>query len=136
MKLDRCYMNCAVEYSKLSHAKRNKVGAVLVTKSGVVLGGVNGLPKQLGNTLEENGATKPEVIHAELNCILKAAKEGVSVVGSTLYTTLAPCSSCASMLLAAGVDRVVYKEKYRISSGLEILKENIIVDCFGGDGED
>lgn len=124
-------MQCAIAHSALSHGERKKVGAVIVTPSGVILGGVNGLPKQLGNVLEHNGITRDEVIHAELNCILKAAKQGVSVVGATLYTTLSPCKACASMVLAAGIDRVVYLYKYRDTSGLQILEDNIVVDCSG-----
>lgn len=66
--------------------------------------------------------TRPEVIHGELNCLLKAAKEGVSVVGGTLYTTLSCCKPCSEMVAAAGIKRVVYTEEYRDTSGIENLK--------------
>ena len=71
--------------------------------------------------------TKVETIHAELNVILKAALEGVSTQGSTIYVTLSPCPHCASMLAAAGVKRVVYLQDYRITTGIDILKQCGIV---------
>lgn len=75
--------------------------------------------------------SKPEVIHAELNCLLKAAREGVSVVGSTLYTTLSCCKPCSEMVAAAGIKRVVYKELYRDFSGVDNLKsKGIQVDKY------
>jgi len=67
--------------------------------------------------------TKSQTIHAELSCILKAAKEGVSVVGSTLYVSLSPCIACSEMIAAAGVSRVVYKEAYRLTDGIENLRK-------------
>jgi dCMP deaminase len=134
--LDICYMACARAHAKLSKAKRKQVGAVLVTPAGNIIPGVNGLPKQLGNECETYNSdlsdgtllsqmscyvTKPEVIHAELNCILKAAEEGISIKGSTLYVTLSPCSPCASMAIRAGIKRVVYEEKYRDPTGIGTL---------------
>lgn len=134
-------MKMALNMAEISNGVRAKVGAILVTKNGVVLTGVNGLPKPLGNELEypeyqlvsEFGksaevlftglTTKSTVIHAELNCILKAAREGVSTVGSTIYVTLSPCSQCAAMLASAGVSRVVYLSKYRLPDGLKVLEE-------------
>lgn len=135
-ELDECYMGCALAHARMSKAVRAKVGAALVTPQGVILPGVNGLPTQLGNkceiVMDDANArmnpkayglkTKDEVIHAELNCIMKAAKEGVSISGSTLYVTLSPCVQCASMMLAAGVKRVVYKDVYRDTSGIDLLR--------------
>lgn len=73
--------------------------------------------------------SKVETIHAELNVILKSAREGVSIINSTIYTTLSPCVACASMLASAGVSRVVYLNEYRITTGVDILKQcGIIVD--------
>lgn len=160
LELDRTYMAMAISMAGLSKARRNKVGSVGVTNNGVVLTGVNGLPKELGNDLEYRGfglldldmevlsfqgfdenlhrnvhitlpelglVTKKETIHAELNVILKGAREGVSLIGSTFYITLSPCEHCASMLIALGVARVVYLEQYRLPYGVQILNEAGIV---------
>ncbi len=132
--LDKCYMSVAFAHARLSKGVRAKVGAALVTNSGAILAGYNGLAPYGSNELEyitEDGqlVTKPEVIHSELNCILKAAKEGVSVLGSTIYITLSPCLVCSEMLIAAGVKRVVYYNEYRCTLGLDNLtKQGIIVD--------
>ena len=138
-KLDQYYMSLALRVAELSHGVRAKVGSCLVTENDVTMLSCNGLPKALGNQLEYivdtvGGGknvlgTKHEVIHAELNSILKCAKEGVSVKGATIYTTLSPCKACSSMLASCGVSRVVYLEEYRDASGIEILKTcSIVVD--------
>ena len=143
-KLDQYYMSLALRVAELSHGVRGKVGACLVTESDITILGTNGKPKPLGNQLEElkpiglhngcvvkglNLVTSESVIHAELNTILKCAKEGVSVKGATIYTTLSCCVQCASMLASCGVERVVYLEEYRDTKGIEILEKcGIIVE--------
>jgi dCMP deaminase len=84
--------------------------------------------------LEGNLVTKEETIHAELSAVLRAAREGVSVVGGTLYTTMSCCKPCSEMVAAAGISRVVYKETYRDTSGIENLKNlGVIVEKFKED---
>lgn len=131
-QLDDVYMQTAMLHAGLSKAKRKQVGAVLVTKSGVTLTGYNGTPAGLDNDCEESHicgsaeflTTRKEVIHAELNCILKAAKEGVSVEDAAIYTTLSPCVPCAAMLINAGIKELVWKETYRCTSGLDLLRQS------------
>lgn len=134
--LDLVYMQTALLHAGLSYAERTKVGACLVTRTGIIVPGVNGLPKELGNVLEqviigEGGyselVTKPEVVHAEQACLNKSAREGVSVEGSTLYTTLSPCAQCASNMIWLRVQRVVYLQHYRDSKGLDLLQQAGIV---------
>ena len=67
--------------------------------------------------------TKPEVLHAEANAITKVAKSTNSSEGSTLYVTLSPCLECAKLIIQSGIKRVVYKDKYRKTDGLELLKK-------------
>jgi dCMP deaminase len=141
-QLDETYMGTAILHSKLSKARRAQVGAILVTRQGVTLTGYNGTavgrpneceikvtPKE--HWMEWELVTKPEVIHAELNCIMKAAREGVSCVDATVYVTLAPCVQCAAMMLQAGVKRVVYLQQYRDDSGVKLLQEsNVMVQLY------
>lgn len=138
--LDTCYMAVAEAHAELSKAKRRKVGAAIVTSNGCILAGTNGMAPKSSNELEyldeDTGelVTKAEVIHAELSCILRAAKQGVSVVGGTLYTTLSCCSTCAEMIMAAGIVRVVYKDEYRCLTGIERLRNmGIIVEKLTGE---
>lgn len=136
---DNLYMKIAEAYSLESHAVRAKVGACLVTPRGVVLGGYNGTPSGTENQceLQDYGqsywegdkwisvlVTKPEVIHAETNAVLKAAKEGVSTTGSSVYVTHAPCIRCAAMLINAGISRLVYKNEYKDKDGINLLVES------------
>ena len=139
-QLDEAYLGTALLHSKLSKARRKAVGAVLITKTGVAIPGYNGTPVGLSNECEHRTmsqawggmgqmvlTTKPEVIHAELNCILKAAKEGVSVEDATIYTTLSPCVPCAAMLINAGIKELVWQETYRDTSGIDLLKQAGII---------
>jgi dCMP deaminase len=137
--LDETYMGTALLHARLSKAKRAQVGAVLVTSQGVTLTGYNGTPRGLSNECETEQpfpwkpmlVTKPEVIHAELNCILKAAREGVSCIGATMYVTLSPCVPCAAMMIQAGVKRLVYKEMYRDQGGIDLLQRaGIVVESY------
>lgn len=133
-ELDSFYMQIASSAAKLSKANRAKVGACLVTNTGVVLPGVNGQPSGWENLCEKDNVTLPTTIHAETNAILKAAKEGVSVLDSTMYVTLSPCQSCAAMLAQSGVKRIVYRDVYRDTEGVDILKQHaIIIEQYQGD---
>jgi dCMP deaminase len=125
------YIEVAYLHSNLSKALRLKVGACLVTSSGICIPGYNGTPSGSDNHCEEyhpirvtDLITKPEVIHAELNCILKCAKEGVSCTGATMFITHAPCRACSAMILQSGIKKVVYREAYRDKSGVEYLRDN------------
>ena len=126
-ELDSVYMATALQFAKLSKAKRAKVGSVLVTPIGILVPGVNGLPKALGNELEYEVdgklVTKPSVIHSEQACLNKAAKMGVSIDNSTLYVTLSPCQHCAANMIASGITRVVFLELYRDNTGLQLLQQ-------------
>lgn len=130
-QLDGTYMACAMAHASLSRGVRAKVGAAIVTNTGIIIPGVNGLPKALGNVLEDDIdgvlVTKPNVIHAEQACINKAAKEGVSLNGATLYVSLAPCGHCAANMLAVGIRRVVYGDAYRDMQGVEDLIDGGVV---------
>jgi len=130
---DETYMAFAIRMSQNSKAERAKVGAVLVTTDEVILAGYNGTPRGADNVAEmySDGEliTKPDVLHAELNCIMKAARQGVSCKDATVYVTLSPCVHCAAMLVQIGIKRLVYMRKYRDTSGIDYLKNhNIIVE--------
>ena len=134
-QLDEVYLGTALLHSKLSKARRKAVGAVLITKTGVAIPGYNGTPVGLSNECEDSHicgsaeflVTKKEVIHAELNCILKAAKEGVSVEGSTMYLTMSPCLHCSAMMIQVGIKECCFIETYRDTSGLDLLKQAGII---------
>jgi dCMP deaminase len=129
-KLDTVYLNMAKEVATLSHCERQKVGAVLVKDDNVIGFGFNGMPKGMENGCEENGVTKDHVIHAEMNAVLKATRNGNPVSGATLYLTLSPCKECSKLILQSGIKRVVYLTAYRNLEGVDFLKQFIIVEQY------
>ena len=129
--LDRVFINIAKETSTLSHCVRSKVGAVLVKDGNIISFGYNGTPSGMNNCCEENDVTLKHVIHAECNAILKAAKTGNSVDGSTLYLTLSPCLDCSKLILQSGIKRVVYLNVYRNTQGIDFLSQFIEVEQHG-----
>lgn len=66
--------------------------------------------------------TKPEVIHAEANLIMKLASSNESGKGSTIFITHSPCIDCAKLIYGAGISDVYFSENYRDSAGVEFLK--------------
>ena len=123
LKHKKDLMETAKVWAKESHCKRNQVGAVITKESRIISTGYNDMPSGMENICEENGISKKEVIHAEANAILFAAKNGISTKGSTLYLTLSPCIECAKMIIQAGIKEVVYLTEYRDISGIELLKK-------------
>ncbi|HKK61271.1 MAG TPA: deaminase, partial [Bacteroidales bacterium] len=89
----------------------------------IISDGYNGTPSGFENECEEDdNTTKSYVLHAEANAITKVAKSSNSSEGSTLYITTSPCIECAKLIIQAGIKRVVFVEKYRITAGLDLLE--------------
>lgn len=129
-QFDRSYLEMAKVWAKNSYCKRRKVGALLVKGNMIISDGFNGTPSGFENICEdEDGNTKPYVLHAEANAISKVAKSGNSSAGSTLYITDSPCLECSKLIIQAGIVRVVYLNEYRIRDGVELLKRAGIEVC-------
>lgn len=122
-KFDKSYMEMAAIWAQNSYCKRRKVGALIVKDRMIISDGYNGTPSGFENICEdENGATKPYVLHAEANAITKVAKSGNSSEGATLFVTASPCIECAKLIIQAGIKRVVYRDEYRLTDGADLLK--------------
>ena len=120
---DHRYMRMAQIWSANSYCTRRKVGALVVKEKMIISDGYNGTPSGFENICEdENGLTKPYVLHAEANAITKIARSGNNSEGSTLYVTDAPCIECAKLIIQAGIKRVVYNREYRLTDGVELLR--------------
>ena len=114
----------AFVWSKLSHCKRKKVGALIVKDKMIISDGYNGTPTGFDNCCEtEEGETKWMVLHAEANAILKVSASAQSSKGATLYVTLSPCKDCSKLILQAGIIRVVYAIAYKDLSGVQFLEQ-------------
>ena len=122
-QIDKSYLQMATVWDKNSYCARRQVGAILVKDKMIISDGYNGTPAGFENVCEdENGVTKPYVLHAEANAITKVAKSGNSSDGSTLYVTASPCIECAKLIIQAGIKRVVYHDEYRITDGIDLLR--------------
>lgn len=123
-KFDKAYLRMALEWSKLSHCERKKVGALIVSERRIISDGYNGTPSGMDNCCEdENGNTKWSVLHAEANAILKVASSTNSCKGATLYLTLSPCKDCSKLVHQSGIKRLVYIDKYKNTEGIDFLKK-------------
>lgn len=122
-KFDSRYLEMAEVWARNSYCKRRQVGALLVKDNMIISDGYNGTPAGFENICEdENGVTKPYVLHAEANAITKVAKSGNNSCGATLYVTASPCLECSKLIIQAGIRRVVYKDEYRLTDGIDLLR--------------
>lgn len=122
-KLDERYLRMAKIWAENSYCKRRKVGALIVKDKMIISDGFNGTPAGFENDCEKDkDTTKPYVLHAEANAVTKVAKSHNSSEGSTLYVTTSPCMECSKLIIQAGIKRVVFDEKYRITDGLDLLE--------------
>ena len=133
------YWAIAHEAAAQSVATRHKVGAVVVTLSGMISTGWNGTPAGMDNCCEkgevirvynedgiyqgERRKTSPETIHAERNAIDKMTREGVSTKGSVLFVSRAPCFECAKALHGLGLKTVYYQENHDDMGGVDLLRD-------------
>ena len=121
--LDKRYIRMAGIWAENSYCTRRQVGALIVKNQRIISDGYNGTPSGFENICEDdNGVTKPYVLHAEANAITKIARSNNSSDGATLYVTASPCIECAKLIIQSGIKRVVYSEKYRLEDGLELLQ--------------
>ena len=111
-------------HSSCTRSPPGGIGAVLVLdKRQLVTGYVGSIPgtphctdpvEQGGGCLIGKDGGCQRTIHAEMNALALAARNGVWVDGATCYCTLSPCVPCFKTLVSAGIRRFVYMEQYRI----------------------
>ncbi|MGI5965099.1 MAG: deoxycytidylate deaminase [Candidatus Methanomethylophilaceae archaeon] len=136
---DEYFMNMAELASSRSTCLRRHVGAIIVKDKRVLSTGYNGSPKGTRHC-EEKGCIRVQMdvpsgtrhelcrgVHAEQNAVIQAAYFGVSLNGSTIYTTTFPCSMCAKILINAGVREVVFREGYPDDLSKELLDETGLI---------
>ena len=137
-KFIKYYMDVAQLTSTLSYATRLQVGAVIVKGHKLLATGYNGMPSgwdnncedEIGHVLDDANnivetrlKTKQEVLHAEMNCLMKVAGSTESSTGTIMFCTHAPCIDCAKAMYQAGIIEVVYKNTYRTEEGLYFLEK-------------
>lgn len=122
-ELDLRYLRMAHIWAENSYCERRKVGALIVKDNMIISDGYNGTPAGFENVCEdENGLTRPYVLHAEANAITKIARSGNNSEGATLYVTDAPCIECAKLIIQSGIRKVFYARQYRLTDGIDLLE--------------
>lgn len=146
--LDEAYMQMAEVWARRSKANRKQVGALIVKDKQIISDGYNGMPSGAQDDVcEVDGRqdeysyraqwgtarparkltdliTKPEVLHAESNALMKISENGgVGAQGATLYVTMSPCRECAKLIKQSKIKRVVFREQYRDTGGVDFLRE-------------
>ncbi len=116
------YLDIAENIARFSHAERNKVGALIVSSEGKIVGtGYNGTPSGCSNSCEtSDNSTFDYVIHAELNAIFNATTHNLE--NSTIFVTHSPCIKCASAIVQKKIKTVFFLERYRLTDGIEFLR--------------
>ena len=118
----RYFMGIALAVRERADCTGNRVGAIVVVDRRIVSTGYNGTPENMPNCSEggchrcANREQYPSgtgydlciCVHAEQNAVLAAARFGIAVQGSTVYTTMRPCFGCTKEMLQAGVREVYY----------------------------
>ena len=133
-KFKHAFMETAQIFAELSHARRLKVGVIVVKEDRIISIGYNGMPAGWDNNCEDEIQypdaegitlkTKPEVLHAESNAIAKLAKSNDSGSGATMFITHSPCIECAKLIYQSGIDHVVYMQNYRDDAGITFLEQS------------
>jgi dCMP deaminase len=127
-------MTITAQVAERSTCPRAKVGAVIVRDRSILATGYNGAPAGLPHCTEvgcllyvsrtpagENEENCYRTIHAEINAIAQAAKNGSSIRGADIYITHTPCIHCLKVLINTGIKRIYYEREYKRHTLADIL---------------
>jgi dCMP deaminase len=118
-----------------STCNRAKIGAVIVRDKNILATGYNGAPAGMPHCTEAgcliyqsrtpNGDIEENcfrTIHAEINAIAQAAKNGSSIRDASIYITHTPCIHCVKVLVNTGIKSIYYEAAYKLHTLEEILR--------------
>lgn len=139
---DNYFANLAQHVAQRSTCTRKKVGAIIVRDRNILSTGYNGSIRkhphcsEVGCLVENNHCIR--TVHAEANAIVQAAKHGINIDESTIYTTASPCWYCFKLLANSGIKRICFSELYRDDRIVEYAKTSGIelVDLTNVEHED
>ena len=139
LKWDKSIMKCLEEFETHSHCVAKHVCCIIVREDSnynynILSIGINGTPSGLPNCDEiwkksdgiwvdkKTNSYVPQdahskwsainEIHAEVNAVSKCNKNNISTEGSYAFISYSPCMHCAKLLVASGIKRIVFREKY------------------------
>ena len=121
----KMFVEIAKVVAQRSADPHTQVGAVLVKNNCVIGVGYNGEPKGFHFDFDWNSPEKyPYVIHAEMNAISNANRNGVDCNGADIYLTLSPCHDCIKLLIQHGIKNVYYLKEYKDINLTKKIVEN------------
>ena len=130
---DKIWMQMAEIIAQRSHHPNFKVGALIVTSDNtqVLSLGYNGNAKGMSNVPQSDKPGCSGLLHDEINALLKLDYNNPK--DKVMYLTLSPCENCSMAIINSGIKKVVYKDKYRntqgidnlVSVGIEVIQYNI-----------
>lgn len=130
------FLDMAEAASRRSTCFRGNTGALIVYYNDIVSMGYNGPPSGeehcKGNDCEINPVTGgcQRSLHAEQNAINRAILKKADLVNCYLYTTSAPCTSCADQILHNNIGRIYFRYPYRDEEGLYKLISSESIQVF------
>ena len=135
MPWNEYFMRIAQLVAERSTCNRAKVGAVIVRDRNILATGYNGAPKGMPHCLDvgcevyqvitPDGTTEDHcfrTIHAEINAITQAAKNGVAIEGASIYITASPCIHCLKTLVNVGMKTIYYAKPYKLHTIASMLE--------------
>jgi dCMP deaminase len=137
------FLTITRQVAERSTCLRAKVGAVIVRDKNILATGYNGAPAglphctELGCLVYTSRTPAGEVeencfrtIHAEINAIAQAAKNGASIRDADIYITHTPCIHCLKVLINTGIRRVFYEREYKRGTLDELLRHtDVQLEC-------
>ena len=131
---DQYFMTITRQVAERSTCTRAKVGAVIVRDKNILATGYNGAPAGLPHCLDVGclvyRSTTPtgeveencfRCIHAEINAIAQAAKNGAGIRDADIYITHTPCIHCFKVLINTGIKRIFYEKPYKLHTIEDLL---------------
>ena len=132
---DQYFLTITRQVAERSTCIRAKVGAVIVRDKNILATGYNGSPAGLPHCMEvgcliytsrtPSGEVEENcfrTIHAEINAIAQAAKNGATIRDADVYITHTPCIHCLKVLINTGIRRVFYEKEYKRHTLDELLR--------------
>jgi len=136
-KWDCRFLRLAEEISTWSKDPSTKVGAIIVNDRRIISTGYNGFPRGIADDdrLTDRVMKYPRVVHAELNAIFNAARNGQPVDGADIYVHGLPvCHDCAKAVIQSGISRVVMLKSFAPSMNKWLTDWEISLDMFNESG--
>ena len=115
-KWDTRFFGIAQLVASWSEDNSRKIGAVVVGSANQILStGYNGFPRGVKASDQARHSSKDRekyfwFEHAERNAIYNAARNGIALEGSFIYSTLFPCADCARAIVQCGMSELITSE--------------------------